>query len=51
MSGRPGDHGLEVLVELRRIADEVIALYREDGKALPAPTPGRDFANKTLNVA
>jgi len=31
--------------------DEVIALDRKDGKALPPPTSGRDFANKMQNVA
>ncbi|MEI6452510.1 MAG: hypothetical protein WCP98_21505 [Actinomycetes bacterium] len=49
-----GCHGgdeLEVFVELRRIVDEVIALYSKDGKALPPPTSGRDFANKMQNVA
>jgi len=34
-----------------KIVDEVIALYSKDGKALPPPTSGRDFANKMQNVA
>ena len=49
-----GCHGgdeLEVFAELCRIVDEVTALYRKDGKALPPPTSGRDFANKMQDVA
>ena len=34
--GCQGDDELEVFVGVRRIVDEVIALYRKDGKALPA---------------
>ena len=34
-----------------KIVDEVIALYSKDGKALPPPTSGQDFANKRQNVA
>ena len=49
--GCHGDDGLEVFAELCRIVDEVIALYRKHGKALPPPTSGRDFANKMQNVA
>ena len=49
--GCHGDDELEVFVELRRIVEEVIALYGKDGKALLPPTSGRDFANKMQNVA
>ena len=49
--GCHGDDELEVFAELCRIVDEVLALYRKDGKALPPPTSGRDFANKMQNVA
>ena len=49
--GCHGDDELEVFAELCRIVDEVIALYGKDGKALPPPTSGRDFANKMQNVA
>jgi hypothetical protein len=45
--GCHGDDELEVFAELRRIVDEV----NKDGKALPPPTSGRDFANKMQNVA
>jgi len=37
--------------ELCRIVEEAIDLYRKDGKPLPPPTSGRDFANKMQNVA
>ena len=50
-SGCHGDGELEVFVELCRVVDEVTALYRKDGRTLPPPTAGRDFANKMQNVA
>jgi len=33
------------------VVEEAIALYHQDGKPLPPPTSGRDFANKMQNVA
>jgi hypothetical protein len=30
--------------------DEAIALYEKDGKPLPPPTSGRDFANRMQRV-
>ena len=41
----------QVLEELRLVVEEAIALYRADGKPLPPPTSGRDFANKMQSVA
>ncbi len=49
--GCHGDNEREVFDELCRIVDEAIALYRADGKPLPPPTSGRDFANKMQHVA
>ena len=49
--GCHGDDELEVFAELCRIIDEVTALYRQDGKPLPPPTAGRDFANTMQDVA
>lgn len=49
--GCHGDDEIEVFHELCRIVDEAIALYREDGKALPPTTSGRDFANRLQEVA
>jgi predicted RNase H-like HicB family nuclease len=49
-----GCHGVEekeVFAQLCDIVEEVIELYKQDGKPLPPPTAGRDFANKMQNVA
>ncbi len=49
-----GCHGIDekqVFAELCDIVEEVIDLYRHDGKPLPPATSGRDYANKMLNVA
>jgi predicted RNase H-like HicB family nuclease len=49
-----GCHGpdeKEVFAELCEIVEEAVALYRADGKPLPPPTSGRDFANKMQEVA
>jgi predicted RNase H-like HicB family nuclease len=49
-----GCHGLdekEVFAQLCDIVEEVIELYKQDGKPLPPPTAGRDFANKMQSVA
>lgn len=44
-----GCHGAdekEVFDHLCSVVEEAIELYRKDGKPLPPPTSGRDFANK-----
>jgi len=49
-----GCHGQDeraVFEELCQIVEEAIALYQKDGKLLPPPTSGRDFANKMQHVA
>lgn len=49
-----GCHGPDekvVFEELCQVVEEAIALYHRDGKPLPPPTSGRDFANKMQNVA
>jgi predicted RNase H-like HicB family nuclease len=49
-----GCHGVDeraVFEELCEIVDEAIDLYRRDGKSLPPPTSGRDFANRMQDVA
>ncbi len=49
-----GCHGAdekEVFEELCQLVEEAIELYRTDGKPLPRPTSGRDFANKMQDVA
>lgn len=48
-----GCHGVneeEVFSELCRIVEETIDLYRRDGRSLPSPTSGKDYANKMLNI-
>jgi predicted RNase H-like HicB family nuclease len=43
-----GCHGPDeraVFEELCQIVDETIELYQAEGKPLPPPTSGRDFAN------
>jgi predicted RNase H-like HicB family nuclease len=43
-----GCHGgdeRQVFDELCQIVEEAIELYRQDGKALPPPTSGRDLVN------
>ena len=51
LGGCHGSDEREVFSQLCDIVEEVIELYRKDGKALPPPTAGRDFANKMQNVA
>ena len=49
-----GCHGADekgVFEELCQVVEEAIELYRTDGKPLPRPTSGRDFANKMQDVA
>lgn len=49
-----GCHGLDekaVFDELCRVVEETVTLYRVDGKALPPPTSGRDYANEMRHVA
>jgi len=49
--GCHGDDELAVFEQLCAVVDEAIELYRRDGKPLPPPTSGRDYATKLLSVA
>jgi len=49
--GCHGDDEQEVFNELCQIVEETIALYRREGRPLPPPTSGKDYANKMLAVA
>ena len=49
--GCHGDDERAVFAELCSIVEEAIALYRADGRPLPPPTSGKDFANKMQQVA
>ena len=49
-----GCHGADeklVFEELCEIVEEAIQTYIDDGKPLPPPTSGRDYANKLQSVA
>ena len=48
--GCHGDDEKEVFAELCDIVEEAIELYKKDGKPLPAPTSGKDYANKMLSI-
>ena len=49
--GCHGDDEQAVFNELCQIVEEAIEIYRKDGKPLPPPTSGRDFATKMQHVA
>jgi predicted RNase H-like HicB family nuclease len=49
--GCHGDNEKEVFDQLCQIVEEAIALYKVEGKPLPPPTSGRDYANKLQSVA
>ena len=43
--GCHGNNEKEVFAELCEIVEEAIELYKKDGKPLPPPTAGKDYAN------
>jgi predicted RNase H-like HicB family nuclease len=49
--GFHGDDERQVFAEVCNLAEEIVALYKREGKPLPPPTSGRDFANRMSNVA
>jgi predicted RNase H-like HicB family nuclease len=49
--GCHGDDEQAVFEELCQIVEETIELYRQEGRPLPSPTSGRDFANRMQDVA
>jgi hypothetical protein len=40
-----------IFTSVNSMLQGVIEFYKQDGKPLPPPTSGRDFANKMQNVA
>ncbi|MEX0728335.1 MAG: hypothetical protein WD065_18840 [Planctomycetaceae bacterium] len=48
--GCHGDDEQTVFAELCDRVDEIIELYKTEGKPLPPPTAGHDFANQILNL-
>ncbi len=49
--GCHGDNEQQVFEELCQIVEETIERYHQDGRPLPPPTSGCDFANKLQDVA
>jgi predicted RNase H-like HicB family nuclease len=49
--GCHGQDEVAVFEQLCAAVEEAIDLYRRDGKPLPPPTSGRDYATKLLSVA
>ncbi len=49
--GCHGNDEKEVFEELCIIVKETVELYKKDGKPLPPPTSGKDYANKMQDVA
>ena len=49
--GCHGDNEQAVFKELCQIVEETIALSKKEGRPLPPPTSGKDYANKMLAVA
>lgn len=49
--GCHGDNEKEVFEQLCQIVEETIVIYRKEGRQLPPPTSGRDYANKLQSVA
>ena len=47
--GCHGPNEKVVFDELCRVVEETVALYRIDGKPLPPPASGWDYANKMQN--
>jgi predicted RNase H-like HicB family nuclease len=48
--GCRGNDEQAVFSELCEIVEEAIELLKKDGKSLPPPTSGKDYANKMLTV-
>ena len=49
--GCHGEDEKRVFAELCDIVEETVQLYKRDGKPLPSPTSGKDYANKMLRIA
>ncbi|MBM4081380.1 MAG: hypothetical protein FJ272_09070 [Planctomycetes bacterium] len=49
--GCHGNNARAVFDELCQIVEEMVDLYRQRGKPLPAPLTGRDFVNALQKIA
>ena len=48
--GCHGDDEQRLFAELCQLVDETIELYGQEGRPLPPPTAGKDYANRMLGV-
>lgn len=48
--GCHGDDERSVFAELCELVEETISLYQQEGRVLPPPTSGQDWANRFLSV-
>ncbi len=48
--GCHGNDEEEVFKALCRIVEETVALFIQDGRPLPSPTAGKDYANRMLEI-
>lgn len=48
--GCHGDDERQVFAELCEIVDDTLELYEQEGRPLPPPTSGKDYANRMLNT-
>ncbi len=51
LGGCHGDNEQEVFSQLCDIVEEVILDFQREGKELPLPTAGMDYANEMLKIA
>jgi predicted RNase H-like HicB family nuclease len=51
LGGCHGTDEREVFAELCELVDEIIDVYKREGRSLPPATSGRDYANKLQHVA
>ena len=51
LGGCHGDDEQAVFEELCQIVEETIAICEKDGRPLPPPTSGLDFANRMQTIA
>ena len=49
--GCHGDNEQEVFAELCELVEETIQVYKNEGRPLPPPTSGKDYANKMVDIA
>ena len=49
--GCHGNDENEVFAKTCDLVEEMLDLYRREGRTLPPPTCGKDYANKMLSVA